>query len=117
MKILTLATALTALTLGGAAQAAPVPAQTGLLAPEGVVIQVRDRSMGHGSMRGMRHGGNMRGMRHGGGMRGMQHGRGMRGMRHGGNMRGMRHGGGMRGMQHGRGMRGMGNMRGMNHRM
>lgn len=88
MKILTLATALTALTLGGAAQAAPVPAQTGLLAPEGVVIQVRDRSMGHGSMRGMRHGGNMRGMRHGGGMRGMQHGRGMRGM---GNMRGMNH--------------------------
>lgn len=79
MKMLTLATVLTALTLGGAAQAAPVPAQTGLLAPEGAITQVRDRSMGHGSMRGMRHGG---------GMRGMQHGRGMRGMN---NMRGMNH--------------------------
>lgn len=82
MKMLTLVTVLAAFTLGGAAQAAPVPAQPGLLAPEGVVTQVRDRSMGHGSMRGMRHGGNMRGMRHGGGMRGMQHGRGMRGMNH-----------------------------------
>ena len=76
MKMLTLAAGLTALTLVGAAQAAPVPVQPGLDAAQGGVIQVRDRSMGHGSMRGMSHG-NKRGMRRGnmghGNMRGMNH--------------------------------------------
>jgi hypothetical protein len=96
MKMLTLAAILTTLSLGGAAQAAPVLAQTSPIVSEGVITQVRDRSMGEGNMRGMRHGSNMRGMRHGS------------------NMRGMRRGGGM---QHGGGRRGMGNMGGMNHGM
>ena len=81
MKMLTLAAGLTALTLVGAAQAAPVPVQPGLDAAQGGVIQVRDRAMGHGSMGGMSHG-NKRGMRRGN----MGHGN----MGHG-NMRGMNH--------------------------
>ena len=76
MKMSTLAAGLTALTLVGAAQAAPVPVQSSVDAARGGVIQVRDRSMGHGSMRGMSHG-NKRGMRRGnmghGNMRGMNH--------------------------------------------
>lgn len=76
MKMLMLAAGLTALTLSGAAQAAPISVQTGIVASEGSVIQVRDRSMGHGKMRGMRHG-SMRGMRR----CGMSHGN-MRGMNH-----------------------------------
>ncbi|MGS0626094.1 hypothetical protein ACU8YE_24835 [Ralstonia sp. VS2407] len=76
MKMLTLAAGLTALTLVGAAQAAPVPVQPGLDAAQGGIIQVRDRSMRHGSMGGMSHG-NKHGMRRGnmghGNMRGMNH--------------------------------------------
>ncbi|KOX59794.1 hypothetical protein ADL19_03975 [Streptomyces purpurogeneiscleroticus] len=93
MKMLTLAAGLTALTLVGAAQAAPVPVQPSVDAARGGVIQVRDRSMEHGNMRGMSHG-NKRGMRHSG------MGRGNMGR---GNM--------------GHGNMGHGNMRGMNHRM
>ena len=92
MKMLALVPLLTALTFGGAAQAAPVPAQTDLVATNEMVSRVRSRSMEHGSMRGMRHGSRMRGMRHGRGMQGMRHGGGMRGMQHGGRMRGMNHG-------------------------
>ena len=76
MKMLTLAAGLTALTLVGAAQAAPVPVQPSLDAAQGGIIQVRDRSMRHGSMGGMSHG-NKHGMRRGnmghGNMRGMNH--------------------------------------------
>lgn len=95
MKMLILSAGLTALTLGAAAQAAPVPVQTGIVASEGVVTQVRERSMEHGNMRGMGRGSRMGGMGHGGRMGGMSHGN-MRGMRRGGmghgNMRGMNHG-------------------------
>jgi hypothetical protein len=86
MKMFALAAGLAALAFIGSAQAAPLPAQAGITAPEGGVTQVRDRMEGHGGMRGMRHGRGMSGMRHGGSMRGMRHGGGMR------NMRGMNYG-------------------------